>query len=77
MDLFLRCGCKTNWLCEALYDIIQDTLISPVAIGYMYAGRYFFAKSFITSSDCDNCPICEKTCPVNAIKQVDGRMFWT
>jgi ferredoxin len=62
---------------RALYDIIQDTLISPVAIGYMYVGRYLFAKSFISSSDCDNCCICEKTCPVNAIKQVDGRMFWT
>ena len=62
---------------RALYDIIQDTLISPVAIGYMYVGRYFFAKSFIASSDCDNCGICEKTCPVNAIKQVNGRMFWT
>ncbi len=63
--------------CRALYDIIQDTLIAPVSILYILFARYFFAKSFIASSDCDMCGLCEKTCPVKAIKQVDSRIFWT
>jgi len=62
---------------RALYDIIQDTIISPVSILYILFGKYFFAKSFIASSDCDMCGLCKKTCPVQAIKQVDNRMFWT
>ncbi len=66
---------KTSY--KALYDIVQDTLIAPIAILYILFGRYFFAKSFIASSDCDMCGLCEKTCPVQAIKQVDNRMFWT
>ncbi len=62
---------------RALYDIIQDLLVSPVAIGYIFCGRYFFAKSFIASHDCDDCGLCLKSCPVKAIKKIDGRMFWT
>jgi len=62
---------------KALYDIIQDILIAPISILYIFFGKYFFAKSFIASSDCDMCGLCEKTCPVQAIKEVDKRMFWT
>ncbi|WP_422081829.1 EFR1 family ferrodoxin [Ulvibacterium sp.] len=66
---------KTSY--RALYDIVQDALIAPVAVLYILFGRYFLAKSFIASSDCDMCGLCEKSCPVQAIKQVDHRMFWT
>ncbi len=66
---------KRNY--RALYNIIQDIIVSPISVLYILFGKYFFAKSFITSSDCDMCGLCEKTCPVQAIKQVDGRMFWT
>ena len=62
---------------RALYDIIQDLLIAPVALGYVYVGRYLFAKSFIASNQCNMCGLCEKSCPVRAIKEVDGRMYWT
>lgn len=62
---------------RALYDIIQDVLVSPVVLGYMFCGKYFFAKSFIASLDCNDCGLCIKSCPVKAIKRVDGRMFWT
>ncbi len=62
---------------RALYDIVQDIIISPVTILYIFFGKYFFAKSFIASSNCNMCGLCEKACPVQAIKQVDGRMFWT
>ena len=62
---------------RALFDIIQDIIIAPIVILYIFFGKYFFAKSFIASSDCKMCGLCEAACPVQAIKQVDGRMFWT
>ena len=62
---------------RALYDIIQDMIIAPISILYIFFGKYFFAKSFIASADCNMCGLCEKTCPVQAIKRVDNRMFWT
>ncbi len=58
-------------------DIIQDTLIAPVAIGYYIIGRFIFAKSFIASKSCTHCNLCIEKCPVQAIKIVDDRCFWT
>ncbi|MGD8779174.1 MAG: EFR1 family ferrodoxin [Ignavibacteria bacterium] len=62
---------------KALKDIIQDLLISPVSVLYYLFGRFMFAKSFIASGDCNNCGLCKKECPVNAIKSIDGRPYWT
>lgn len=61
----------------ALKDIIQDLLISPVSIGYFLIGRFLFAKSFYASPACNNCESCIKNCPVNAIKSLQGRPYWT
>ncbi len=58
-------------------EIIQDTLISPISLGYFFIGRFFFAKTYYASADCDNCGLCIKSCPVKAIKTVDKRPFWT
>lgn len=58
-------------------DTIQDVLISPVAFAYYTIGRYFFAKSYYASPACTHCDLCIKQCPVQAIKKVDNRPFWT
>ncbi len=58
-------------------EIIQDVLIAPVSLGYYFIGRFFFSKTYFASSDCDNCGLCIKSCPVKAIKMVDNRPFWT
>ena len=57
-------------------DIIQDLLISPIALAYYIVGRYFFAKSFYASSKCDNCNLCIRQCPVQAIRMINARPFW-
>lgn len=62
---------------KSLFEIIQDTLVAPISLGYFFIGRFLFAKTYIASNDCDNCGICIKNCPVRAIKEVDGRPFWT
>lgn len=61
----------------AFRDIIQDLLISPVAVGYYFVGRFMLAKSFYANEKCDNCGICINNCPVKAILEVDGRPFWS
>lgn len=62
---------------RALLDIVQDVLLTPIAILYYFIGRFFFAKSFIASDECDGCGQCISQCPVEAIKEVDGRPYWT
>ena len=62
---------------KALREVIQDVIISPIAIGYYFVGRFMFAKTYYASKDCDNCGICMKNCPVKAIIKVDKRPFWT
>lgn len=62
---------------RSLRDIIQDLLVSPIAILYYLFGRFVIAKTFIASKDCNNCNQCIRECPVQAIKTIDNRPFWT
>jgi ferredoxin len=62
---------------RGIREIIQDTLVAPISLGYYFIGRFLFAKTYFASSDCDNCGLCIKNCPVKAIKKVDNRPFWT
>jgi Pyruvate/2-oxoacid:ferredoxin oxidoreductase delta subunit len=62
---------------RALREIIQDVLLSPVSVGYYFMGRFMFAKTFYASSDCNNCDLCIRQCPVKAIVKKDSRPYWT
>lgn len=62
---------------SALKEIIQDIIISPISLAYFLFGRFFIAKTYVASKDCNNCGLCIKKCPVQAIKLVDNRPFWT
>lgn len=62
---------------RAFREILQDIIISPVTLGYYFAGRFFFSKTFYASKSCNNCDICIKGCPVKAIIKIDERPFWT
>ena len=61
---------------KALFDIIQDLALTPIAFLYYLFGRYVFAKSFIASHNCTACGLCVKECPVQAIKMIDNRPYW-
>ena len=65
---------KTSF--PVLYETIQDLLIMPVSLGYYFIGRFIFSKTFYANSNCDNCDLCIKKCPVNAIVTVGNRPFW-
>lgn len=62
---------------HAYRDLVQDILIAPVSLAYYIAGRFAFAKSYYASYDCNNCGLCIRQCPVQAIKTLNGRPFWT
>ncbi|MFT4073334.1 MAG: EFR1 family ferrodoxin [Dysgonamonadaceae bacterium] len=84
--------CKTNYRCviqhaDKLYsnktdflayrDLIQDILISPVALAYYLFGKFVLAKSFYATPECNQCGLCEKECPVKAIRNSNQQPFWT
>ena len=56
---------------------VYDLLLLPVAAGYYFIGRFFLAKTFVASADCNQCGKCLEACPVKAIRMVDNRPFWT
>lgn len=62
---------------RALYDLIQDVLVAPIAVLYFFVGRFILAKTFYANSKCNNCNLCIDNCPVKAITKVDDRPFWT
>lgn len=62
---------------KALLSIPIDLAISPVGIAYYFFGRFAIAKTFIATDSCTQCGLCEEHCPVNAIKKVHDRLYWT
>lgn len=61
---------------RGLYSLPVDILISPVAAGYYFAGRYFLSKTFFASYKCNNCGICIKECPTSSIILAGNRPYW-
>jgi NAD-dependent dihydropyrimidine dehydrogenase PreA subunit len=53
-----------------------DIALAPIAFMYFMYGRFFFAKVFIASTDCDSCSLCEQKCPTASIRMVNKRPFW-
>lgn len=61
----------------ACREIIIDLLISPIALAYFILGRFIIAKSFYANDQCNVCGLCVRECPVQAIRMVNQRPFWT
>ncbi len=62
---------------RGLVPVIIDIAVTPIAFLYYLIGRFFLAKTFFASHDCTDCGLCDKSCPVKAIKIVDQRRFWS
>lgn len=86
-SIFERCKRKTHKFAEKIFsgkNVYQgllslpiDLLISPVSIGYYFFGRFVLAKTFVAGINCNSCGLCQKECPVSAIKMKSLRPFWT
>ncbi len=85
--MYMRCDKKIRQFAQqifsgkkvyrAIYDIVQDLLVSPIAVIYFMIGRFILSKTLVASRDCNKCGICVKDCPVKAIYLVDGRPYWS
>ena len=62
---------------KALLSIPVDLAITPIGLEYYFFGRFFLAKTLVATDACTNCNICVSKCPVEAIKIIDERLFWT
>lgn len=85
--IFARCEKKTRTFAQKIYsgkkvyraalDIVQDALISPIAIAYFLIGRFVLSKTLYASRACNHCGKCIRECPVKAIYEVAGRPYWS
>ncbi len=55
----------------------MDLLLIPISIGYYFFGRFALSKTYLATSDCNNCNLCIEACPVSAIRTLDGYPYWT
>jgi len=61
----------------ALYSLPFDVAVIPISFGYFFLGRFMLAKTFLATSKCTSCNLCVKQCPVQALKVIDERPYWT
>ncbi len=62
---------------KAFLSLPFDIAVIPIAFAYYFIGRFFLAKTLIATDACNQCDICIKKCPVEAITKVNNRLFWT
>ena len=61
---------------RGLISLPVDIAISPLALGYYMAGRFFLSKTFIANNKCNNCGLCIRECPTSSIRLVRNRPYW-
>jgi hypothetical protein len=61
---------------RGLFSLPIDILISPLAFGYYFAGRFFLSKTFVANNLCNTCGLCIKECPTSSIRLVRNRPYW-
>jgi Pyruvate/2-oxoacid:ferredoxin oxidoreductase delta subunit len=60
----------------AFVSLPFDLLVTPLAIGYYFIGRFILAKTFFASDRCNDCLLCIGACPTKSIILKDNRPFW-
>jgi NAD-dependent dihydropyrimidine dehydrogenase PreA subunit len=83
-----RCRVMTDGFCEKVLAgrthfrpnvfvmMPIDIALAPIAFMYFMYGRFYFAKVFIASTDCDTCRLCEEKCPTASIHMINKRPYW-
>jgi NAD-dependent dihydropyrimidine dehydrogenase PreA subunit len=56
--------------------LLFGLLLVPISIGYLLMGRFFLAKLFFASNDCNGCGQCARNCSYGGIKMKGGEKPW-
>lgn len=56
--------------------LLVDLSLLPITLAYLTMGRFALAKLLYASTRCNDCRLCERSCPVQAIAIRGGRPFW-
>ena len=87
ISIFNRCKRITNIFSEKIlsekkmvkgfWELPIDLAISPISFAYYLYGRFALSKTFIATNACNQCGLCVRNCPVQAITMKDNRPFWS
>ena len=62
---------------KMLITLPIDIALLPIAVLYYFYGRFILAKTMIYTSNCNSCMICVDNCPVEAIKIINNKPYWS
>ncbi|MCP5061398.1 MAG: hypothetical protein GY936_02920 [Ignavibacteriae bacterium] len=62
---------------KMLITLPIDIALLPITIIYYFYARFVFAKTMIYTDNCNSCMICVDNCPVEAIKIVNDKPYWS
>lgn len=76
-----RCFSKKILTCQSVYTALWslplDIAVLPVSLLYYMIGRFALAKTFVATRACTQCGLCEKKCPVDAIRIRKNSVHWS
>jgi NAD-dependent dihydropyrimidine dehydrogenase PreA subunit len=67
---------RTHFRANVFVMMPLDIALAPIAFMYFMYGRFYFAKLFIASTDCDTCRLCAEKCPTASIHMINKRPYW-
>jgi Pyruvate/2-oxoacid:ferredoxin oxidoreductase delta subunit len=62
---------------RGILSLPLDLAVTPLALGYTLVGRFWLAKMYVATFECDGCGICVSHCPTDALIMKKKRPFWT
>ncbi|MHB8077493.1 EFR1 family ferrodoxin [Desulfosporosinus fructosivorans] len=79
-DSFMASIMEGKRMFRGILSLLLGLFLSPISLGYLIIGRFFFSKLFFASASCTGCGLCAESCPLKAIRMTGRnkpRPYWT